>query len=91
MLHPALVSVVKIGTGPEPVLLVLDVLADHRDGRPGSAAKKAEALFKIALARVSSRTSFSRSRIRAASSVVVPGRSRAFTWARRTQPRRRSA
>ena len=47
MLHPALVSVVKIGTGPEPVLLVLDVLADHRDGRPGSAAKKAEALFKM--------------------------------------------
>ena len=69
----------------ELLLLGLDVLADQRDGRSSSAAKKADALFRIALALRSSRTSFSSSLIRCASSVVVPGLRPPSTWAFLTQ------
>ena len=55
-------------------LVLIDVVDDQREGRSSSAAKKADALFKIAFARRSSRTSRSSSASRVASSVVVPGR-----------------
>src|SRR5699024_4035812 len=58
----------------ELVLVLVDELHDQRCGRSSSAAKKAEADLKIALARRSSRTSFSSSASRSASLVVVPGR-----------------
>ncbi len=50
-------------------------------------AKKAEAAFKISLARRSSKFSLSSSFIRARSSVVSPGRSPASVPARRTHCR----
>ena len=74
----------------ELLLLGLDVLADQRDGRSSSAAKKADALFRIALALRSSRTSFSSSLIRCAWSAVVPGLRPPSTWAFLTQVRRAS-
>jgi hypothetical protein len=55
------------------LLVLVDVVDQRVEGRSSSAAKKAEALFKIAFARRSSRTSRSSSLIRARSSVVVPG------------------
>jgi hypothetical protein len=55
--------------------------------RSSSAAKKADADFRIAFARRNSRTSRSSSVIRAAASVVVPGRVPASTSACATQPR----
>ena len=68
--------------------MAIDVV-DHRlCGRSSSAAKKAEADFKMALARRSSKFSRSSCLIRSASSVVVPGRSPRSTSARRTQLRR---
>ena len=74
--------------GPELLLLGLDVLADQRDGRSHSTATdKPTAFIKIALALHSSRTSFSSSLIRCASSVVVPGRVPGSTWAFLTQVR----
>jgi hypothetical protein len=54
-------------------LVLIDVGDDQREGR-SSSAKKADALFKIAFARRSSRTSRSSSASRVASSVVVPAR-----------------
>ena len=51
-------------------------------------AKKAEAAFKISLARRSSKFSLSSSFIRARSSVVSPGRSPASVPARRTLSKR---
>src|SRR5699024_6076808 len=71
----------------EFVLMLVDELDDYFEGRSSSAAKKAEADFKIWLARRSSRFSFSRSLIRWASAVVVPGRSPASTWSWLTQDR----
>src|SRR5699024_933110 len=56
-------------------------------GRSSSAAKKAEADFRMALARRSSRTSRASSARRWAWSVVVPGRSPASTSAWVTQLR----
>ena len=56
----------------EFVLMLVDELDDYFEGRSSSAAKKAEADFKIWLARRCSRFSFSRSLIRWASAVVVP-------------------
>ena len=64
----------------EFVLVLVDIRADYFEGRSSSAAKKAEADFRIWLARRSSRFSFSRSLMRWASAVVVPGRSPASTW-----------
>ncbi len=55
-------------------LVAVDEGDDQREGRSSSAAKKADALFRIAFARRSSRTSRSSSASRVASSVVVPGR-----------------
>lgn len=48
----------------EFVLMLVDEGDDYFEGRPGSAAKKAEADFRIWLARRSSRFSFSRSLMR---------------------------
>src|SRR4051794_7824039 len=72
-------------------LVLIDVGDDQREGRSSSAAKKADALFKIAFARRSSRFSRSRSASRVASSVVVPGRWPWSTSAWRTQLRSVSA
>jgi hypothetical protein len=55
------------------LLVLLDVGDLRVEGRSSSAAKKAEALFTIAFARRSSRTSRSSSVILTRSSVVVPG------------------
>src|SRR3954449_12809720 len=59
---------------PELVFVFVDVADGQREGRSSSAAKKADALFRMAFARRSSRTSRSSSASRLASSVVVPGR-----------------
>jgi len=56
------------------VLVPLDVVDDQRQGRSSSAAKKAEAVRKIAFARRSSLFSRSSSLTRTASPVVIPGR-----------------
>ena len=65
-------------------LVVADKRHDHRLGRSSSAAKKADAAFKIALARFNSAFS-RRSRFTSAdSSVLVPGRAPASTSACRT-------
>ena len=66
---------------PEPLLVVVDVGAQRRNGRSSSAAKKADADLRISFARRSSRTSRSSSAIRCRSSVEVPGRWPASTSA----------
>jgi hypothetical protein len=58
----------------ELLFVLIDVGDLQRSGRSSSAAKKAEADFKIVLARRSSFTSRSSSAIRAASWEVVPAR-----------------
>src|SRR4051795_5722774 len=73
---------------PELVLVRVDELDDHRCGRSSSAAKKADALFRIAFARRSSRFSRSSAAIRSASLVVVPGRAPSSISAWVTQLRR---
>jgi len=61
---------------------------DYRGGRGSSSrAKKAEAAFKISLARRSSATSLSKDFSRLRSSVVNPGRCPESVSARRTQIR----
>jgi hypothetical protein len=60
-------------------------------GRPGSAAKKAEAALRISLARRSSRTSARSLRSSADSSLVTPGRVPPSTSACRTHLRSVSA
>src|SRR5665647_1845701 len=72
---------------PERLLVLVDELDDHLDGRSSSAAKKADALRKIALDRRSSLTSRSSSANRAASDAVVPARSPASISAWLTHPR----
>src|SRR5699024_290879 len=72
----------------ETVLMGGDVVDDYRKGRSSSAAKKANADFRISLARRSSRFFFSSSARRSASVVVCPGFSPLSTWAWRTQARR---
>jgi hypothetical protein len=57
------------------------------DGRSSSAAKKADAVFKIAFARHSSRFSRSNSTNRRRSSLDTPGLAPASIWACFTQPR----
>ena len=66
---------------PEPVAVLVDVVDQHRGGHlylilrsSSAAAKKAALVFRISLARRSSRTSRSSSASLVASSVVVPGR-----------------
>jgi hypothetical protein len=59
--------------------VVVDEHDNLVDGRSSSAAKKADALRKVAFERRSSRTSRSSSARRCASDVVVPGRSPAST------------
>ena len=59
---------------PEVFAAGVDEGHHHLCGRSSSAAKKADADFKIAFARRSSRTSCSRTLSRSRSPVVVPGR-----------------
>jgi hypothetical protein len=66
----------------DPELLAVNLL-----GRSSSAAKKAEAAFKISLARRSSATSFFNALISAISSLVLPGRMPPSTSACRTHLR----
>jgi hypothetical protein len=75
---------------PELILVLIDVLDDQREGRSNSAAKKTAALFKIPLARRSSRFSRSSAAIRSASVLLVPGRSPASISAFLTHTRRAS-
>src|SRR5262249_47210677 len=76
---------------PELPPVLVDV-ADHLARRPSSsAAKKADALFRISFARRSSRFSFSSSAIRRRSSVVTPGRWPSSTSAWLNQVRSDSA
>jgi hypothetical protein len=58
---------------PELLPVIVDVVDQRGEGRSSSAAKKAEAVFRIAFARRSSRFSRSSSTSRARSSVVSPG------------------
>ncbi len=69
---------------PEATLVLVDVVDDQFSRRSSSAwVKNADAIFKISFARRSSRFPRSSSAIRAASSVVVPGRtpSSILAWA----------
>ena len=76
---------------PELVAVGIDVLDDHRSRRSTSAAtKNALAVRNISLTLRNSRFSRSSSAIRAASSLVVPGRSPPSTSACRTQVRNAS-
>src|SRR5699024_3297944 len=66
---------------PEPVAMRIGVVDHHHGGHPylilrssSAAAKKAALVFRISLARRSSRTSRSSSAMRVVSSVVAPGR-----------------
>ena len=59
---------------PELLTVFVDERGQYLDGRSSSAAKKAEADFKISFARRSSATSFFSSRISAISALVLPGR-----------------
>src|SRR5690606_5746079 len=72
---------------PETVPVVVDERDYFFDWRSSSAPKKADAAFRISLARRSSLFSRSSSRIRSRSSVVTPGRWPASVSARRTQTR----
>ena len=60
------------GLDSELLTVLIDVVDHHLCGRSSSAAKKAEALFKIALARRSSLFSCSSSEMRCLSAVVTP-------------------
>src|SRR5690606_31246724 len=76
---------------PEHLLERVDERYERLCGRSSSAAKKAEAAFKISFARRSSATSARSRLISSASAVVVPGRWPASISARRTQVRTVSA
>src|SRR5690625_4489031 len=72
---------------PELIAIQIDV-SDHLVvGRSSSAAKKADAVFKISLALRSSAFSFFKRRISACSSLLTPGRLPASTSARMNQRR----
>ena len=81
----------RLDTPSEPALGAALVFVDEGDyrlcGRSSSAAKKAEAAFKISFARRSSAFSRFRRLISTAASVVTPGRSPASTCYRRIQVR----
>lgn len=69
----------RLDTPPQPLRLtplgmLTDDVNDHCPGRSSSAAKKAEAAFKIALALLSSAFSRFNHLISADSSLVTPGR-----------------
>jgi hypothetical protein len=70
----------------ELVLVLLDVVHHQRCGRSSSAAKKTAEDFKIAFARLTSRSSCSSYRILACSAEVVPGVSPLSTSACLTHP-----
>ncbi len=69
------------------VLVLVDEPHERGCGRSSSAAKKAEAVFKIAFARRNSRFSFSSRTSRARSPDEMPGRAPASIWPCLTQPR----
>ena len=62
------------------VSVFADEVHDQWEGRSSSAAKKADAAFKIAFALLSSAFSRFNLLISKASSVVAPGRAPASTW-----------
>ena len=72
---------------PEPFLVPVDIVDDYRRGRSSSAAKKADADFKISFARRSSRFSRSSWASRSATSLGTPGRVPASTSAFATHTR----
>lgn len=72
---------------PETVPVGVDEIDQYLPGRSSSAAKKAEAAFKISFARRSSAFSFFNRLICSASSVLVPGRRPWSTSAWRTHLR----
>ena len=76
---------------PEPFLLLADEPHERPSGRSSSAAKKADAAFRISFARRSSATSRFSVLICSFSPVVIPGRVPASTSARRTHLRSVSA
>ena len=67
--------------------MLVDEPHERGDGRSSSAAKKADAVFKIAFARRSSRFSRSSSASRADRSVLPRAAAPASIWACLTQPR----
>jgi hypothetical protein len=69
------------------ICVLADELHDDREGRSSSAAKKADAAFRIAFARLSSAISRFSRRTSADSCDVVPARSPASTSAWRTHCR----
>ncbi|WP_427925172.1 hypothetical protein [Streptomyces sp. cg40] len=71
----------------EHLLELVDERSERFDGRSSEAAMKADAAFKIALARRTSAFSARRRLIYEASSEVVPGRRPVSTSALRTQVR----
>src|SRR5712691_661818 len=71
---------------PESITIRVDIAGHFGSRGSSSRAKKAEAVFKISLARRSSRFSFSSSTIRCRSAVVTPGRSPWSTSAFLTPP-----
>ena len=73
---------------PEHPTVLVDEVDKNPRGRSSSAAKKADADFKISFARRSSAFSFFSSRISASSSLVFPGRCPPSISARRTHLRR---
>ncbi|GAQ65241.1 zinc-binding dehydrogenase [Streptomyces scabiei] len=74
-----------------PLAVRIDERYERFDGRSSSAAKRADAAFKISFARRGSAFSAFRRLISAASSEVTPGRRPASTSALRTQVRTVSA
>src|SRR5690606_34831191 len=81
--HPA----DRLDTPPQTAIGAVPVFVDERDyrvnGRSSSAAKKAEAAFKISFARRSSATSRLRRLISSCASLVTPGRAPVSTCIRR--------
>lgn len=72
---------------PELIAIGIDIGEQFVAGRSSSAAKNADAVFKISLALRKSATSRLSLRISACSELVVPGRSPASTWALRRHRR----
>jgi hypothetical protein len=86
--HPVLGEHPADRLDPETVPIDLDVDDDHRSRRSSSAAaKNAEAVFNISLARFSSAFSFRNACNSADASLVIPGRAPASISVLSTQPR----
>jgi hypothetical protein len=85
--HPADRLDPKHSTIDAVMAMLVDEPHERGDGRSSSAAKKADAVFKIAFARANSRFSRSNSTSRRRSSLDTPGLAPASIWACFTQPR----